>query len=258
MKIKLLLTILLPLPFLSFAQNQRTEIEGFVLVPKNQNPADISIYNKATQKGTITNYLGQFFMNVAVQDTLIISAVQYQSFKTVVTPTMLKDKKMVVEMKPYINELGEVVIYKKDFAKDWDLSYQALEYEYDFRQDRFSKVEGNAAEEALGMKTLSNGINFASLLMLAGKAIFKPKKHYIEPKKTYAEVVLLLSEKFDENYFIQNFSIPKESVQDFIFFLGEIGIEEHLLKPENELQLIDFIQQKAKQYIQQQSIVKKE
>ncbi len=251
--------LLLLVPVFVFSQTKRIEIEGFTLVPKDQNPIGITVFNNNSQKGAITNYLGQFFLKVAKNDTLLISAIQYKSFKTVVTQTMIDDKKIVIEMKPYINELGEVVIYKKDFIKGWDLSYETLEYKYDYRNDRFSRIERNVAAEALGTEGLQNGLNIAGLVALAASALFKKKKNTpFKPKKEYLQAVLVLREKFDTDFYIQTFGIPKQSVQDFIYYLGEIGIPETLLKPENELELINYIQQKAKKYKQLQKTTGKE
>ena len=250
--------LLLLVPVFVFSQTKRVEIEGFTLVPKDQNPIGITVFNNNSQKGTITNYLGQFFLKVAKNDTLLISAIQYKSFKTVVTQTMIDDKKIVIEMKPYINELGEVVIYKKDFSKGWNLSYEALEYKYNFRNDRFSRIERDVAAEALGSQGLQNGLNIAGFLALAARAVFKKKRTPFQPKKEYLQAVLVLNEKFDTDFYIQTFGIPKQSVQDFIYYLGEIGIPETLLKPENELALINYIQQKAKKYKQLQKTTGKE
>ncbi len=250
--------LLLLVPVFVFSQTERIKIEGFTLVPKDQNPVGITVFNNNSQKGTVTNYLGQFFLKVAKNDTLLISAIQYKSFKTVVTQTMIDDKKIVIEMKPYINELGEVVIYKKDFSKGWDLSYEALAYKYNFRNDRFSRIEGNVATEALGTQGLQNGLNIAGLIALAARAVFKKKHTPFQSKKEYLQAVLVLSEKFDTDFYIQTYGIPKQSVQDFIYYLGEIGIPETLLKPENELELINYIQQKAKKYKQQQKTTGKE
>ncbi len=257
---KLLPILLLLLSTLCFSQTQRIEIEGFILVTKDQNPSNISIFNHNTQQGTITNYLGQFFINVKENDTLLVSAVQFKKLKTVVTQTMIQDKKIVIELKPYINELGEVIIYKKDFSKGWDLSYQALEYGYDFRQDRFSRIQGNVAEKALGIPRLQNGLNFVSLIGLAANAIFKKKKQPTSVKTIKMETaVSFLNKQFDESFYTDNLLIPKKSIQDFIYFLGEEQIPENLLRVKNRLLLIDFLQIKATKYLKKQQLqVKKE
>jgi len=257
---KLLPIFLLFFSVFSIAQIQRIEIEGFILVPKNQNPEGVSIFNSTTQKGTTTNYLGQFFITVKENDTLLVSAVQFKKLKTVVTKTMIEDKKIVIELKPYINELGEVIIYKKDFSKGWDLSYQALEYGYDFRPDRLSKIQGNVAEEALGTPNLQNGLNFVSLLGLVAQAIFKNKTQPKIVKTIKLEnAVAFLNKEFETSFFTNTLSIPKKSIQDFIFFIGEEQIPENLLIPKNRLLLIDFLQKKAIKYLKsQETPLKKE
>ena len=246
---KLLAIILFSLTSHLFAQTQRIEIAGFIKVPKNQNPSGISIYNKNTQRGTTTNYLGQFFIKAKVADTLLITALQFNKIEKIITADIIKDKSVIISLNTYVNDLDEVIIYKKDFSKDFNLSYKALEYEYNFRNDRFSPITKNYAEEAQGLPHLKNGLNIFNLLILAGSAILK-KKADNKPvlKIKYQNAVTFLEKNYDTNFYHTTFGIPKSKVSDFIYYIGEIGIDETLFNPKNELNLLAFLQQKATIY----------
>lgn len=247
---KLVFFILFFLTGSLFAQDKRVAIEGLIKVPENQELSEIGIYNKNTLEGTTSNYLGQFFIKAKANDTLLITALQFNTKEVIISPKVIEEKYIIITLNTHISDLDEVFIYKKDFNKRLNLSYQALEYDYDFRNDRFTPITRNYAEEAQGLPHLKNGLNILNILLLVGKAIFKKKKNIYTPEKLkYQDVVTFLSENYDTNFYYTTFEIPKAQVSDFIYYLGEIGIDKTLLKPENEIQLLTFIQEKATIYL---------
>ena len=45
-----------------------------------------------------------------------------------------------------------------------------------------------------------------------------------------------------------NFDIPENKAVDFLFYAQENGLDQNLLKPENEMQLMEFLFKKSKEY----------
>ncbi len=99
---------------------------------------------------------------------------------------------MNIVMNPSINQLDEVVVRPYDLSgninvdvkkihtytvnKDWDFTYENLEYGYHFEPDDKTKIAGNAAEEALHGNTLTNGANILGILSGAVGLLFPKKK----------------------------------------------------------------------------------
>lgn len=266
---KLLLLFLIIVSPAVFAQEtERTKVSGKIYVPTDGDPEGISVYNVSSQKGTITNADGTFEIEIAENDRLQISALQYQSFTVVIDKGIVEQKHMNIFMNPNINQLEEVVVRPYDLSgnirvdvkeiptysitKDWDLSYANLEYGYVFEPDAQTKISGNAAEEALNSNALKNGANILALLGGVAQLLFPEGKEIsiVAKKENLASVGNNLQQRFSKDFVVSTFGIPKEQAVDFLFFAQENGLEKHLLKPENEMELIEFLLKKSNEYKQ--------
>lgn len=95
--------------FLVNGQENRSVISGKVL--NDTIPLEnVHIINKNSQKGTITNRLGQFKVSVAVNDTLIISDIQFEKRIIRVNQDHILDKFILINLLELTNELDEVIV----------------------------------------------------------------------------------------------------------------------------------------------------
>ena len=76
------LFILFACLFLSLLLNSqsvsRVEVKGVILSKSNDVEA-VTIFNKSSNEGTITNFNGEFIIKVAKNDVIEISALQFQT-----------------------------------------------------------------------------------------------------------------------------------------------------------------------------------
>ncbi|HIB48854.1 MAG TPA: hypothetical protein EYN07_00855 [Flavobacteriaceae bacterium] len=263
---KLLLTsCLLLLTFVSFSQTiERTLVEGTIFVPAGDSADQVSVYNVSSQKGTVTDAEGNFTLAVAANDRVLISALQFQSFTVVVDEGVVAAKQMRIYMNPAINQLEEVVVRPYDLSgninvdvnrvdvyasPNWDLSYETLEYEYEFTEDRQTSIKGNVAEDALNNGGLKNGFNFISVLGVIANAIVGKKKKdpYVETPN-YSTIVRALQQRFSAQYYADTFGIPIEKVDNFIYFAQENAVTPEMLKEENEIELLATLFQQSEVY----------
>jgi len=135
------------------------------------------------------------------------------------------------------------------FTPDWDLSYAALEYGYNFGRDGQTEIDGNAAIDALSQKS----IRMASVDIVKLVQLFFPKK-----KKSPRELVNLkklatqtLLDRYSHQYIADTFEIPNEKVNDFAYFVEDKGLLLSLLKPEKEIELLEHLFKLSEQYKQQ-------
>ena len=250
-----------------FAQDiERVKVEGKIHVPKGEDAEGISVYNISAQKGTVTDADGVFEIAVAENDRLQIFALQYKTFIVVMDKGVVDKRKLNIFVNPAITQLEEVVIRPYDLSgnvradiekiqtyyisKDWDLSYKSMEYEYNFKRDQSSEIQGNAAEEALNSNHLTNGLNFVSILGGVSNLLFpKDKKLNTEEQvKSNEALSNNVQQRFNREFIHDNFDIPREKAYDFLFYAQENGLDERLLKPENEMQLMEFLHEKSKEY----------
>ncbi len=262
----LLLLFIVAAPAL-FAQDiDRTKVSGKIHVPKDEDAEGISVYNISSQKGTITNADGSFEIEVAENDRVQIMALQYQSFTVVVDKGVVDRKMMNIFLNAAVNQLEEVVVRPYDLTgninvdvkkiptynvtKDWDLSYENLEYGYTFEQDDKTSIAGNAAEEALHGNSLKNGADVLAILGGVAQLLFpKGKKvSIVEKQENQSLLSNNIQQRFSKDFISANFDIPEDKTADFLFYVQENGLDQNLLKPQNEMELMEFLFKKSKEY----------
>ena len=259
-KIFFLIVILISINSIS-QEVTRIKINGKITASKGEDVEGINIYNKSSQKGTITSETGDFEIKVSENDRVLITAMQFQSFTVIVDKGILETKKMNIYLNLVINQLEEVVIRPYDISgnivadvkriniimvqNDWDLSYEKLEFEYEFSADSQTAVGGNKAEEAYFNGVVQEGGNILGLASL----FFKKKKTEKQIITETDMVTKAVQSRFGNNYISKTFNIPEEKVNEFIYYVEEDGIDKSLLRSENELQLIELLQLKSKAYL---------
>ena len=257
----IILALLVPLQF--FAQEvPRVEVVGKITAPAVEDLEGISIYNISSQKGTVTNELGEFKLFVAELDYLQITALQFISFRVVVSAADIYEKELRIYLNPSVNQLDPVLISRHNltgypeldakniktsvFTQELDLSYAALEFGYNFENDGQSPVTGNAAEDALGL----NAVPQASVDILKLVELFFPRKRKSSREITDSRMVATntLLKRFEHDYFVLVFEIPEAKVNDFVFFAEENGLTSAMLKRENEMELMSYLFQQSEVY----------
>ncbi len=262
-KLLLVLTVLIPI-LVSSQDIDRVLIDGKITAPAQEDLEGITIYNTSSQKGTVTDVSGEFKIEVGENDRLLITALQFQSFTVVVEEGIVNTRTIIIFLNPAINQLTEVIVRPYDLSGnirvdvnriktyaplELDLSYENMEFGYDFVPDAQTTIRGNAAEEALNSNALKNGINFISIL--GGLAsLFIPKTTYKYGISERQALTTNLKQRFSPEFISKTFEIPAENAFDFLYFVEENGIELQLLKPENEMLLMEVLLQQSLIYKQ--------
>ncbi|MAT90816.1 MAG: hypothetical protein CMC35_08980 [Flavobacteriaceae bacterium] len=240
---------------------ERTVINGRVTAPQGEDIEGINLYNISSQKGTVTEADGSFTLAVAEQDRILVSAIQFQSFKVIVDEGVINNKQLRIYLNPAVNELEEVIVRPYDLSGNviadvdrikvstvgsgFDLSYENLEFKMDFRPDRQSSIKRNIAAEALNQGANQAGAN---LLGLAGLLFPKKKQTPKEVVATKEALTVALRQRFSNTYITETFDIESARVNDFIYFVEENGLQPHLLKETNEIRLLEHLHQQSELY----------
>ncbi|MDN3724555.1 carboxypeptidase-like regulatory domain-containing protein [Aequorivita sp. SDUM287046] len=262
----LLLLLILISPAL-FAQDvDRTKVTGKIHVPQGEDAEGISVYNISSQQGTITNPDGTFEIEIAENERVQITALQYQSFTVIVDKGIVERKVMNIFLNPAINQLEEVVVRPYDLSgninvdvkkiptysisKDLGLPYYNLKYGDDLSPDAQTEIAVNAAEEALHGNTLQNGANILAIMGGVAQLLFPEGKKIVIVENQERQSLLSnnIQQRFSKDFIAANFNIPEDKAVDFLFYAQENGLDENLLKPENEMQLMEFLFEKSKEY----------
>lgn len=254
--IRILLVILfvsLTLPIYGQSVN-RIEVSG-ILLSSNNDVEAVTIFNKSTNKGTITNPNGEFKLKVGLNDVIEISALQFQVVTVLIDSDIIKSKQLKIQLVEEVNQLDAVTLssgltgnIETDVSKVKNIKPIILEMgnmniDFEYHDDKaFDKsVTQNHLKSIINPNARNYLPNIGKILGL----IFNSKKELKLKKKIfvgfeYDKPKDLLS-IYSLKYIQEQFEIPEEKIQLFIAFIETKGIKPELLKPENEILLIQYL-----------------
>ena len=211
-------------------EDKRTILRGTVLY-QDVLVVGENVINVNSKKATITNNDGQFAIRVQVGDTLVFTALNYQFKSISITDQILKNQRLVVEVKEKVTELDEVVISPERQARFLALEKEKFE-QYDYDQDKQTKLRN----EIVTQGQLTNGVNFVNIF----KAIAGTKK---DKAKSTSDLKMssVLRQIYEDEFFVADLGVAQEDIDKFLFFCDDKVNTRSLLNQDNQFQLIDFL-----------------
>jgi hypothetical protein len=259
---KIILASIFLFSAISFAQITTREIINGKIVADSLAIEGVTIFNKTSNKGAVSDSEGFFSLFARPNDTLIFSNVAFSSRALVLDDFDFKVKVVKVELKTKINELDEVVVspysLTGDLMKDTnnlkvvmidpktkDLNIMNQEMNPDF----YSTTENIAM---LNDGTIKYGVDFTKVGKLLKKTIFKSdKKDKTEHNTKYFQdkiVPQILKEKFSYHFFHETLKLKDNEIALFLNFCESDPKIKTLLVPNKEIDLIDFLIEKNKEF----------
>src|SRR5690606_5218829 len=221
----------------------------------------IHVINKTAQKFTITNSKGEFSIPAKLNDTIVFSAVAYQSKELIITQTIIASKTVTVELKELVNQLDEVVVGKVltgDLLTDINESGAKAKINfYDLGIPGYTGVPKTQVErklyEADGGSFINSvgsanigvgaGVNLHKILnRISGRTKMLKSHVKFEKANTCMEEVII---KFADDLF-ENETIEEPKMVEFFYFASDDEQFLQLCKSKNELLMYEFLQQKLK------------
>ena len=258
-----------------FAQGiERKVLRGIVVVDSFDVEA-VTVRNISSNLNAKTDIDGKFSIRARATDTLFFESPSFISQKYILTQKDFWKEELEIRLHVKITELDEIVItpytlsgnliedtkriqvYGDGFAVID--AKKIMHYEDDVRS-------GAPINSALPSVFAPNGSNFNFLAMAAGlvSLFIKPSLSKSHSKRVYEERRIKnlqsksysdhLFERFSHNFFVETLKIKNEDIPLFMSF-SELNVYElsPLLKPENELKLIEYLIKKASEFNLQNS-----
>lgn len=239
----------------------RTEVNGIILA-KDRDVEGITIYNTSSNMGTVTNENGAFIIEVAKNDVIEISALQFEILKVTITEEVIASKQLLIYMVDHVNQLNAVILrhglsgyLAEDLSNVVYLpriemnigNINAWEFEIDRSFDN-SVVERDL-NKVVNKDGLYNGMDFIKIKNL----LFKPRKKMPSQKELLEnKKPLLLVDVFSRQHLSRTFNIPQEKVEGFIAFIeNKGGVPEPLFEDNREIDLIDFLVKERNLFLNQ-------
>jgi hypothetical protein len=252
----LLFTVLLFVTSVTFSQEK--ELIGSVTNPTDV--AGIHIQNITSKYNSVTHNDGAFKIKAAINDTLLVTSVTYLPKRVIVSKTEYVSANLSITLEEVVNELDEVKLGNqlskedreqlnkvKEELKD-DISWESMEFEYNFTQDKYSSIIGNTAHNAFFNGQQQNDGVKLQMIVPAIIKFLKRKETETLPKLPEEVVRYFLKEKFTKEELHTYFDIDIKNAEDFLYFLVEEGVPDAFLDENNEMNLTQLINEKALLY----------
>lgn len=270
MKNSFIIVITLLFSQLFFSQEMERKILRGKIIADSIEVENLTVFNITSNVGAVTNVDGKFSIKARATDTLYIQGLSYDSKKYVLTDKDFWLEELEIRLHVKVTELNEVEITPYTLSGNLNEDTNKIQvygeafygidasivkhYEDDIRS-------GSPTNSAVYNPLAPNGsgIDFK----LIGKGIGKLLGIKSNPKK-YSESVFEerrqrdiqsqsfsdhMFERFTHNFFVEILKIKHEDIPMFLQF-AEIPVKDLslFLKPEYELQLIQYLTTKAKAY----------
>lgn len=244
--------------FLPAQAQERIQVQGIIQMPEEEDVSGISIFNVNSGRGTLSNDQGRFNMGVALNDSIRIRAVQFQEFTVVVDEGVINTGELNISISEVVNLLPEVIVSPYDLTGNVrvditrlqvarvpdtisSLGSQNMYFEADAAPNYNAPPENITLPiHVTGMK---DGLNFANIFR---SILINRKRDQVQLVDT--TLTTEIRALYNDEFFKENLNIELENINDFIFYADEHGLEEHMLKEGNELDLIEFLVNKSKKY----------
>lgn len=248
---KYFLLLLLFMASLNVLGQESIMLEGQVL-NDTIDKANLNIVNLTMRRGTITASNGQFTIEARVNDTINISAVQYESRQFVVNETMYKRGKITLYLIPKITELDQVNISNVDLTGDIYKDVSSTTYERKITPSELGIPENTAPPRTVEERryytavTSGGGIPLDGLInAITGR--LKMLKRHIEVSR-FEKLVQDSRYTFSDSLYMKELNIDKEYIEDFVYYTFEDPEAKELVDSKNALGLLEFMMKKSEDY----------
>jgi hypothetical protein len=258
-----------------FAQGiERKVLRGIVVVDSFDVEA-VTVRNISSNLNAKTDIDGKFSIRALATDTLFFESPSFISQKYILTQKDFWKEELEIRLHVKITELDELVITPYTLSGNLTEDTKRIQvYGDGFAVIDAKKImhyeddvrSGAPINSALPNVFAPNGSNFNFLAMAAGlvSLFIKPSLSKSHSKRVYEERRIKnlqsksysdhLFERFSHNFFVETLKIKNEDIPLFMSF-SELNVYElsPLLKPENELKLIEYLIKKASEFNLQNS-----
>ncbi|WP_189605493.1 hypothetical protein [Salinimicrobium marinum] len=264
MKRLLLFIFLMIFGLVSAQEKDRIPVNGTISVPMGDDPEGVAIVNITTGQGTFSREGGDFRLEVAVEDTVRFTALQYQEFSVIIDQGVIDTGQLIVTISESITELPEVVVSPLDLSGNVEVDVMRIPTEttnlpdssaaeiedtdWDFRPDDQTSPQNAAMRNTMIFS--GNARNFGNIFrhIFTSRSRSAVSNTGSAPERRLSNIDDEIQNLYNDGFFIKNLDIKKENIHEFIFFAEDNGLTSEMLKEENEIELIRFLLEQSERY----------
>lgn len=199
--------------------------------------ASAEIINITQKKNVKSTFEGIFHINASINDEIIIYSKGYISYQMKVSNENLQfENTILLEKEPIAIE--EIKIVRGPSMKI-DVSYDALKTEQIYKQQSRPVVQGVYTGQ------IPNGMDFVAISGLVRK-LFNGKEK--DKKNKPIEFEKLVRYKVSNDFFVDKLKLEESEIDLFLIFCKNDKTSNQFSKESNELDIIDFLVFKRKEF----------
>ncbi len=224
---------------------------------------NIHVINKTQKLFTITDKNGKFLIVAKLNDTISFSSVQHKPKELIISKEILDRKVVSVFLEEKINALDQVTIGKvltgnlhTDITrikknKIPSLNIDTTDKNYIYEDIKLSEKEkvNRHFQSTLNPDTRYYQPNIKRIIERLLKTKLDLSIKIANPKKNSNNSPLLLKDVYTKKHLSETFLIDFDNINAFIAFVENQGYDNTLLKPENEMKLIEFLFEQYKLFL---------
>lgn len=189
---------------LNLVAQSSVRIKGVVKV-ENASAEGIHVLNLVSEKATITDVNGGFFLEVKEDDLLVFSAVHLNYWRKSITANEIKAAYIEIEMTAKENQLDEVVV-----TENVSVTAQSLGI--------ITYVPKTYTPAERRIRTATTGFLDPLLNWMSGRTKDLKKQLEVEKRERF---IIRLESYFNDGFFIETLKIPEIYVSGFKYYVVE-------------------------------------
>ena len=239
LKTLLVAVILLVVTTDSFSQNKvifRKPFFGQIINLFNQQPLENThIINLTTTKGTISNYRGEFRIEVAIGDTLYFSEIGFHAKKMIVDKEML-DRQNIIKLITQNYKLDEIVVTPYDLTGILEVDVKNL---VSINERRVVRVGGLKTSSDLGKNIYAKPSVFQPVDFIYNIFGDRPKEmRKLKKLEEQNQVRDLLYQKYDREFLMETLDLSRKQIEAI---LKNCDYDPNYIIKANDLQILQAV-----------------
>ena len=198
----------------SFSQGKvifRKPFFGQIINLFNQQPLENThIINLTTTNGTISNYRGEFRIEVAIGDTLYFSEIGFHAKKVIVDKNML-ERQNIIKLITQNYKLEEVIVTPYDLTGILEVDVKNL---ISINERRVVKIGGLKTSSELGENIYSKPTVFQPIDFIYNIFGDRPKElRKLKKLEEQNQVRDLLYQKYDREFLMETLDLSRKQIE---------------------------------------------
>ncbi len=242
--------------FVSVIYAQHHTLKG--KITNNVDVEGIHIINKTSRFNTVSNKLGEFEIQVSINDTIMFSSLHFMLEEIVVTEKIVTEEYLEIMLEEMVNQLDEVFIGNSltgNIAND--LKNIKVEETFNFDDVGIPGFKGIPKEKIIPIAAAAfpTNVNIEALYkhMSGYYKKLKKKRKWTSENTTIARIINFYG--FD--FFKEAYKIPDNKGYVFLLFCIETSSLQQDFNRDNLSGVLDIFNVKSKEYIAR-LVIKKE